>query len=67
MEKSGLVAEQAIDQDAGPEKRIYAITPQGYRTLQDWFEQATPTEHQRDEFFVKLMLALLSGAATRTA
>jgi len=29
MEKSGLVTEQSIEQDGGPEKRIYAITPEG--------------------------------------
>jgi DNA-binding PadR family transcriptional regulator len=63
MEKSGLVAEQSIEQDAGPEKRIHAITPHGYQTLQDWFEEGTPPEHQRDEFFLKLMLGLISGAA----
>lgn len=63
MEKSGLVAEQAVEQDGGPEKRIYAITAEGYRALKDWLEQATASEHQRDEFFLKLMLALVSGAA----
>jgi len=63
MEKTGLVAEQSVEQDAGPEKRIYAITPQGYRSLQGWFEEGTPPEHQRDEFFLKLMLGLISGAA----
>ncbi len=33
MEQSGLVAEAAIAQDGGPEKRIYAITPDGLKTL----------------------------------
>jgi DNA-binding PadR family transcriptional regulator len=63
MEKSGLVAEQSIEQDGGPEKRIYAITPEGDRALQAWFAEGTPPEHQRDEFFLKLMLALISEAA----
>lgn len=63
LENSGLVAEQAIQQDAGPEKRIYALTPEGHATLVDWFSEGTPPEHQRDEFFLKLMLALVSGAA----
>jgi DNA-binding PadR family transcriptional regulator len=63
LENSGLVAEQSIEQDSGPEKRIYEITPAGYQTLQQWFSEATAAEHQRDEFFVKLMLALLSEAA----
>lgn len=63
MENSGLVTEQAVEQEAGPEKRIYAITSDGYKTLAEWFDEGTTPEHQRDEFFVKLMLALVSGVA----
>ena len=63
MEKSGWVVEQAVEQDAGPEKRIYAITKAGHKQLQVWFTEGTAPEHQRDEFFIKLMLALVSGAA----
>jgi DNA-binding PadR family transcriptional regulator len=63
LEKSGLVAEQSIEQDAGPEKRIYAITSEGHAALQEWFAEGTRPEHQRDEFFLKLMLALVSGVA----
>jgi DNA-binding PadR family transcriptional regulator len=63
METSGLVAEQSIEQDAGPEKRIYAITSAGYQVLQAWFTEGIAREHQRDEFFIKLMLGLVSGAA----
>ena len=63
MERHGLVAEQSVEQDSGPEKRIYAITPAGYETLRAWFTEDTAPEHQRDEFFIKLMLGLVSGAA----
>lgn len=63
MENSGLVVEQSVEQDAGPEKRIYAITSAGYQALQAWFTEGIEREHQRDEFFIKLMLALVSGAA----
>jgi len=63
MEKSGLVTEQAVEQDGGPEKRIYAITPEGVEELQAWFAKGTLPEHHRDEFYLKLMLALISGAA----
>lgn len=63
MERSGLVSEQAIEQDGGPEKRIYAITPEGEAELQAWFAESTLPEHHRDEFYLKLMLALISGAA----
>lgn len=63
MEKSGLVSEQSIEQDGGPEKRIYAITPEGEEALQAWFAESALPEHHRDEFYLKLMLALISGAA----
>ncbi len=63
LEKSGLVAEESVEQDGGPEKRIYAITPQGHQTLQEWFADGIVSEHQRDEFFLKLMVGLASGAA----
>jgi DNA-binding PadR family transcriptional regulator len=63
LESSGLVIEQAIEHDAGPEKRIYALTPAGQEALRDWLTEETPPDHQRDEFFLKLMLALVSEAA----
>ncbi len=63
LEKSGLVAEESVEQDAGPEKRIYCITPDGLKTLQEWFADSIAPEHQHDEFFIKLMVGLVSGAA----
>jgi DNA-binding PadR family transcriptional regulator len=54
----GLVAEQSVEKEAGPEKRIYAITPAGREELAAWFRSGVLGEHQRDEFFVKLMLGL---------
>jgi DNA-binding PadR family transcriptional regulator len=58
LEKDGLVAEEAVEQDSGPEKRIFAITAAGKTTLAEWFNSGVELEHQRDEFFVKLMLSL---------
>lgn len=63
MERSGLVVEQGVEQDGGPEKRIYDITPEGHRALDEWFTEGAISEHQRDEFFIKLMLALASQVA----
>ncbi len=63
LEKSGLVAEESVEQNGGPEKRIYAITREGYKTLQEWFSESIISEHQRDEFFIKFMVGLVSGAA----
>jgi len=63
LEQGGLVAEEGVEQDAGPEKRIYAITVAGRKTLKEWFACGTEPEHQHDEFFLKLMIGLVSGIA----
>jgi len=64
LEEAGLV-ERASDMGEGeePGRRIYAITPQGDAVLREWFASGVVPEHQRDEFFVKLMTALVSGEA----
>ena len=66
LEEAGLVRQQSIEQDGGPEKRIYTVTELGLTTLSEWFNGGIPPEHQRDEFFVKLMTGLVSGAADPT-
>lgn len=63
LEKSGLIVEERVEQDAGPEKRIYDITPAGRRALNDWFASGVQREHQRDEIYIKLMIAMVSDAA----
>ncbi len=63
LEKDGLVAEESVEQDGGPEKRIFAITDLGRTTLTEWFDSGVELEHQRDEFYVKLMLSLSDGGA----
>src|SRR5215475_3910286 len=55
LEEYGLVAEHEITQASGPEKRIYGITPLGQTALLEWFSTPVEREHQRDEFFIKLM------------
>ena len=64
LEEAGLV-ERTSDMGEGdqPERRIYAITALGSENLHEWFVTGVQPEHQRDEFFVKLMTALVSGQA----
>lgn len=59
LEESALVVQEGVEQDGGPEKRIYALTPEGEAALQTWFNTSVALDHQRDEFFIKLMLSLL--------
>jgi DNA-binding PadR family transcriptional regulator len=63
LEEGGLVAEESVEQAGGPEKRIYAITPAGRQELAQWFGDGVEQGHQRDEFYVKLMLTLATGEA----
>lgn len=63
LAENGLVVENAVAQTGGPEKRIYDITSAGRAALIEWFSAAVEREHQRDEFFVKLMLCLATGEA----
>ena len=58
LEESGLVRQDCVDQDAGPEKRVYSLTPEGRMELASWFAAGVEEERQRDEFFVKLMLSM---------
>lgn len=64
LEDGGLVVEEALEQGGGPEKRIYAVTPAGRQVLTEWLAAGVERDHGRDEFFLKLMLALLTGAGT---
>jgi DNA-binding PadR family transcriptional regulator len=63
LEEGGLVAQNSVEQDGGPEKHIYSLTAAGRAELADWFASGVPAEHQRDEFFVKLMLSLSTDVA----
>jgi DNA-binding PadR family transcriptional regulator len=58
LEEGGLVMRDGVEQDGGPEKRIYSLTPRGRDELALWFATGVPGDHQRDEFFVKLMISL---------
>jgi DNA-binding PadR family transcriptional regulator len=62
LQENGLVVENAIEQSGGPEKRIYAITNEGKAALEEWYHAAVARAHQHDEFFIKLMLCLVTGA-----
>jgi len=58
---AGHVALSSISQDGGPEKQIFTITDEGRRILKEWYESGITPEHAHDEFFIKLMTALVSG------
>jgi DNA-binding PadR family transcriptional regulator len=63
LEEAGLIRQEQVEQDSGPEKRIYALTEAGQAELAAWFESSVEGEHHRDEFYVKLMLSLATDGA----
>ena len=67
LQESGLVQTKSdLGEGRQPDRRIYAITRDGHEALKSWFNESVPTEHQRDEFYVKLMIGLISGEADPT-
>lgn len=62
LQEAGLV-ECASDLGEGsePSRRVYAITSRGRQALEEWFSSGVAPEHQRDAFYVKLMVSLVSG------
>lgn len=64
LEEAGLV-ERSSDLGEGeePARRVYQITPQGVNALQKWFASPVPPEHQRDEFYIKLIIGIACGRA----
>lgn len=64
LEEAGLVERSSdLGEGAEPSRRMYAITSQGEAALQEWFASAVAPEHQRDEFFIKLIIGLVSQKA----
>jgi DNA-binding PadR family transcriptional regulator len=63
LEEGGLIVPERVEQDGGPEKQIYAITPAGRDEVEHWLLTPVEGQHQRDEFFLKLMLSVATGLA----
>ena len=64
LEEAGLISRDSdLGEGEEPDRRIYAITSQGESELRCWFENGVEPEHHRDEFFLKIMAALVSGEA----
>jgi DNA-binding PadR family transcriptional regulator len=63
LAEAGLVKQQSTAQSGGPEKTIYAITPDGLNELKLWFESPVEAAHQHDEVYLKLVLSLATGDA----
>jgi DNA-binding PadR family transcriptional regulator len=62
LEEAGLVeCASDLGQGSEPSRRVYAITSSGREALEVWFATGVAPEHQRDMFYIKLMVSLVSG------
>ena len=66
LERDGLVQGAGVPDD-GRQKRIYELTDAGRAALEDWVAAPASATRLRDEFFLKLVLAGLTGIADPTA
>jgi DNA-binding PadR family transcriptional regulator len=64
LQESGQIVEELDGADGeGADRRVYAITEKGQIDLAAWFNTPVTREHQRDEVFAKLMLAIATEVA----
>ncbi len=62
LEQAGLVeCVSDLGEGSEPSRRQYAITTPGRQELDAWFAAAIEPEYARDSFYIKLMVALISG------
>jgi DNA-binding PadR family transcriptional regulator len=61
MERDGLVRKTTVIQENRPDKRVYALTENGNRVLNEWFDEVLTGPRMKDNFYLKLMGALISA------
>jgi DNA-binding PadR family transcriptional regulator len=63
LERDGHAEIAEMAQGGGPERTVYALTPEGRHTLDEWLEQAEPAgPYPADELVRKTITALHLGA-----
>jgi DNA-binding PadR family transcriptional regulator len=65
LEKDGLVRGEDVTQSNRPTKRVYELTPAGREAVAEWLDAPSEGPRLRSEFFSKLALVPLTGAADR--
>lgn len=60
LERDGLAFAQGSDQAGGPERTVYAATPEGRARLEEWLATVeTPAPHVNSALLAKVTVALL--------
>src|SRR4029434_7186486 len=66
LERDGLVEVAGVEAGAGPDRKRYAITPEGVTDLDTWLgEPEEPQPHRQSVLFTKVVVALLSGRSAK--
>jgi len=67
LERDGLVRSQDVEQASRPNKKVYELTEAGREDLAKWAAEPSDGPRVRDEFFMKLALAPMTGITDRMA
>jgi DNA-binding PadR family transcriptional regulator len=61
LERDGLVRLAGTEQEAGPDRKLYAVTEAGTRATEDWLAAPeSPARHIQPILYSKVVLALLT-------
>lgn len=63
LEEAGLVVKTAVRRAGGPDQHVFALTEAGRTELDRWYQEGVHSAHQRDEVFLKIVLALADDRA----
>jgi len=61
LHRDGLVDVAAVESGAGPDRKVYVITPAGVSELEHWIDAPTPPGFVKSELFSRVVVALISG------
>jgi DNA-binding PadR family transcriptional regulator len=61
LHRDGFVDIAAVESGAGPDRKLYVITPAGVTDLERWLDEPTPAGTMRSELLSRVTVALLSG------
>ena len=67
LERDGLVQSYEVFQDHRRDKKVYELTLVGHAELRKWLAEPASSPSLKDEFFMKLVMAGLTGAADQAA
>ena len=61
LHRDGFVDIAAVENGAGPDRKVYVITRAGVSELKHWIDAPTPPGFVRSEVFSRVVVALISG------